>query len=172
MDSAFGLSAQKSRVVAPVNFVTAVKASKAGNTTFQEYLKAAENVYRKKRAAKVVTPVPGHGLPATAVKRITRDLSGPNSVSREIQIVWAPLDNERTVFDIDRENDQIVLNAHYRSVILQGARGSATDAPIVKTLLLFLLVRDEFNRQRESAAQRQWLQDCNSALYYVLRATK
>jgi hypothetical protein len=171
MDAAFGLSAQKSRVVTPVNFVSAVRGSKAGSTTFQEYLRAAETVYRSKRAAKVLTPVPGYGLPAAAARKIAKTLTGPEAEPREIQIIWEALADDRTVFQVDRDNDLIVLNSYFRSTILQGARGSSTDAPLIKALL-FLLVRQEFNRQRSSAAQRKWLEDCNQALYHTLRASR
>jgi hypothetical protein len=172
MDSAFGLSAQKSRVVTPVNFISAVRGSKAGSTTFPQYLKTAEAVYRRKREAKVVTTVPGQGLPAATARKITRLLINKSDIAREISMTWEEFgaDNQ-TVFKIDRDNDRILLNAAYRSIILQGARGSGSDAPIVKSLL-FLLVRNEFDRQRSSSAQQRWLAQCNQALLAAIKASR
>ena len=46
LDAAFGLTIQKSKVVPPSPFKSLVKAAKAGNTTFEDYIAAADETYR------------------------------------------------------------------------------------------------------------------------------
>jgi hypothetical protein len=73
----------------------------------------------------------------------------------EVTIRWERLPADE-FFEIDRENRVLVLNSVYRKAVLRGRAGSKADAPLVKSLL-FLLLNDTFQTQRESAIERSTL---------------
>jgi hypothetical protein len=165
-DSAFNLSIQKSRIIPPPTFVTAVQEAVSGRTSFQDYVETAIEVYRQRgeRAAEQVL-VPFHGFPVVVRERIAKNT--PRSAQRrKISFVWAKLDRE-LVFDADRERDEIVLNALYRDKIT-GGYSSGADVPLIKSLLL-LLLWNEFGRQRVGEARRDWLAHCNEVLLEVIK---
>ena len=82
-----------------------------------------------------------------------------------IEIVWGRAGPGR-VFKVDRESARLVLSSHYRSK-LQGQRG-AKRFEYVKALL-FMLVREDFKRERSSKSHEKALREINDVLLAMLR---
>jgi hypothetical protein len=165
LDSQFQLNVQKSKVEVPPSFVDALERVRSGKTTLHDYLRDADDVYRTEGKAPGDRSVPialGNGLPARVRSLARQTLTDDARIRRDVDFVWANLD-EDTFFVLERDEPRIVLNRHYRSAVLQGARASAADAPLVKTLLFFVL-QDEFNHQRDSAIRRKALGELNTLL--------
>lgn len=165
------VSVQKSGLQLTAALAPALRSAHAGKTQFSAYLEDAKKSYRAARtvprAAGNVPIVPGAGIPA-GVRRGTAAKISKDDFVREIAFEWASLP-KATVFSIDPDEDRIVLNKKYRQKMLGTSRASAADLPIVK-LLLFLLLENEFDRERFSAKRRAWLKRCNAVLYEAVKA--
>lgn len=72
-------------------------------------------------------------------------------------------------FAIDHDRDVLYLNSLYRRTVLAGKPASVADAPLVKTLT-FLLLQEEFSRERLTFGRRQWLAMCQNLLVEAVRA--
>jgi hypothetical protein len=165
LDTQFQLNVQKSKVEAPPSFVDALERARSGNTTMRDYIRDAVEVYRTEGTSKSDRALPvtlGSGLPAKIRNNLRRTLAADARATREVDIVWANLDDD-AFFVLDRDKGCVVLNRKYRAAVLQGARASAADAPLVKTLL-FLVVQKEFSHQRDSAVRKKGLEDLNTLL--------
>jgi hypothetical protein len=79
-----------------------------------------------------------------------------------VRFSWTRLEDYE-LFRVDRDQTILWLNRAYRDEILQGSRAEVNDAPMIK-LLLFLLLRDDFDRQRGSAARLSELDEINVML--------
>lgn len=166
LDSYFGLSVQKSRVVTPPAFVPAVAAAhdSSGEPWLAKYRKAADQAYRHDdRAVDDYPLVPVEGLPADLLERARDEFAGGHQRRiRGVRIQWTNLASP-DFFELDRENLTIHLNRNYRSAVLAGRRGTASDAPIIK-VLLFLLLHEDFDRDRMSGGRRERLEAINRLL--------
>lgn len=166
LDSSFGLSVQKSKVVTPPVFVAAVAQSKDrhGDLWFSKYRKAADQAYRHDdRATEEYPLVPIEGIPADLVSLARVQLAeGRQRKIRGVRFVWAALPKP-DFFEIDRETLVVRLNRNYRSAILSGRRGTATDVPLLK-LLLFFVLEAELDRDRTTAARKARLDSINRLL--------
>jgi hypothetical protein len=162
---------QKSGLQLTAALAPALRAAKSGKTALTAYLEEARKTYRtarkKPRSSGNVPIVPGAGVPVGvrrgAEAKITKD-----DFVREIAFEWMSLP-KATVFSIDPDEDRILLNKKHRQKMLGPSRASAADLPVVK-LLLFLLLEDEFDRERFSAKRREWLKRCNAILYEAVKA--
>ena len=170
LDTLFRLDVKKSRLDAPPKFITELDGARAGSTPLKDWIEAAVDTYRSAadRPSRDAPAVPGSGLPAELRRLFARrsDL-GPLADRREMPLVWEDLDDDR-FFEIDREGGRVILNRSLRTGVLQGARASGADAPLVKTLL-FLLLRPELDHQRSSAVRRRMLDEANALLREALR---
>jgi hypothetical protein len=166
LDGQFGLSVQKSRVVTPPAFVPAVSEGKDadGQPWLSKYRRAADQAYRHDdRAIEDYPFVPMGALPAELIELARDELAGGRQRNvRPVRVEWAPLASP-DFFEIDRESSVIRLNRNYRSAVLAGRRGTATDAPIIK-LLLFLLLQEDFERDRMSGGRKERLDAINRLL--------
>jgi hypothetical protein len=170
LDARFRLDVKKSRLDVPPEFIAALDDARAGSTELNDWIQAAVDTYRSStdRPSRDAPAVPGAGLPAELRRLFTRRSElGVLADRREVPLVWEDLDDDR-FFDIDREGGRIILNRRLRPDVLQGARASGADAPVVKTLL-FLLLRPELHHQRSSAARRRLLEEANALLREALR---
>jgi hypothetical protein len=159
-DAEFRLNVQKSALDVPDYFRMAL-VSKDG--AMDQYLRCAEDVYRKTvDVDRVFIPVPGRGFGVAVRRKASTYLAGQKSPRTEVNIVWAKLPEDR-FFRIDRSACNVVLNAMYRQVLLKGTSASLNDAPTIK-ILLFLLLRDDLLRERESKRFTARLEEINELL--------
>lgn len=141
----FSMSMEKSTVHPKAEFIRAVgRATATDGTTFQQFLEAAEEVYRdgnQRNRGRVEVLPPGAGLAPEVKRAITSEL--PLHEGREpmeIRWKWLPGDD---FFEIDRPQNTLWLNTIYRKGVLSGRRGGLNDVPVIKALL-YLLVEDVF----------------------------
>jgi hypothetical protein len=171
-DRAFGLSLHKSAIDVPTSFVGALDRARAEDqTTFRDYISAAQEAYRTATAGPTdrrAVPTPGKGLPRRVRSAARRATAGRDPNVRPFGFVWRTMPFG-SVVEIDRENDLILLNARYRATLGDGPGGSSNDAPVVK-LLIFAALRSQLDRERTSAPLRRELADLNSLLKAALVA--
>jgi len=157
-DTEFRLNVQKSGIELPEAFRLALT-----GTPLPRYVNRAMQVYRKKRKVEIdPVPVPGRGFGAAVRRKATSYLAGKKAPTSEITIVWDRLPADR-FFAIDREERVIRLNNSFRSDVLHGSSSSLNDVPVVKTLL-FLLLRDDLLRLRQSRQFTERLEEINELL--------
>jgi len=167
LDSQFRLTVQKNDFNVPPEFVDAVRASRAGNTTFNDYLKAAQDTYRNAPQAQEIVYYVGKGVPAQLSRKMERLIvATENVVARAIDFEWGVLD-EGEVFDFDADKQAIVLNSTYRRRIT-GGRNSAADAPAFKTLLLNA-IGDLLDAGRVTVKLRRRIERVNSMLLEAVK---
>ncbi|WP_435255697.1 ATP-binding protein [Streptomyces althioticus] len=149
-NSVLSLDVKKESVTVTPAFTLGVeKAVDADGHTFHQYLNDAEATYREgaKRTEivrKAVTP-PGKGLDPK-IKRVIKEELPEKPGEEPIAFSWAALPAD-TFFDLDRENNVVLLNKAFRSDFNDGRRGGSNDAPVTKTLL-YLLLEDCFGLGR------------------------
>jgi hypothetical protein len=164
------VTVQKSELQLTAGLAQAIRASKAGKTTFTDYFEDARKSYRagkrQHHASGRIPVVPGLGIAAPIRKAISKRLTKDDFV-REIEFDWVTLPKPQ-IFAVAPDEDCILLNKKHRHRILGGVRASAADAPVVK-LLIFLLLEGEFDRERTSAKRRDWLKRCNAVLYEAIK---
>src|SRR5262249_5632201 len=128
----------KAGVDVPATFGMAVRTARARDgTSFEDFLKRAEEIYRRRgeqRARPMV--MPGSGIPAEVrkalEKRSLRFIRGQKCAIR-----WGTVRGAGFIH-IDQENRQVVLNSRYRKMLLRGVHGGKTDFPLLRTLLYFV----------------------------------
>jgi hypothetical protein len=163
LDEVFEPNVQKSIIDVPDAFVAKLDTARDGSHSLRDYLRDAQAVYRRGAKSPTDFPVvPGRGLAKPLQRQLRKSLVGGGKRVRVASFRWEGLSDEQ-FFRLDRDTPAIVLNTKFRRAVLHGANGSAGDAPLVKTLL-FLLLRDEFDRVRESKNDRDWLDLCNEML--------
>jgi hypothetical protein len=170
-DQAFGLNVQKSAVSVPAGFLEALETASSGPVTFRQYVLDAIETYRTKTSAVDTEPplVPGRGVGSALARQLRRHVVGRSRrETRGVEFVWKAMPADR-FFEVDRNRDIIYLNRAYRAAVLHGLRGSAADAPLIKTLL-FLLLEDDLDRQRDSGLSREWLSRCQAMLVAAARS--
>jgi hypothetical protein len=164
-DATFRLNVQKSGLDVPEVFRVALDAKVSPMSRF---VKRAEDVYRKKTVIEQeFVPVPGRGFGGAVRRRSAAYLAGVKAPRREINVLWMNLAADR-FFDIDRDAGNIILNSQYRAAILCGARSSLNDAPVIK-ILVFLVLRDDLLRERESKRFTERLEEINELLMLAIR---
>lgn len=168
LDSAFRLSVQKNEFNVPPEFIDAVRASKAGETTFPEYLKAAQEVYRNAPEAEDVVFYPKSGIPSGLSKKLERLLVGDldNVLYYPIDIKWERMDSD-CVFSYAPDERVLSLNSMYRNSIT-GGKNSGADAPMFKSLLFFT-IRDFLSAGRVSKKLKERIEMLNSILLEALK---
>lgn len=163
-DTHFRLNVQKSAVDVPEEFrvVLSNRACPIGR-----FVKRADEIYRKKTVVEQnYIPVPGRGFDGAIRKRASSYLAGRKLPRREIHLIWKKL-SEDSFLEVDRSSGSIFLNAKYRQDILRGLPASLNDAPMLKTLL-FLLLRDDLLRERESKQSVERIEQVNELLMLAL----
>ncbi|MGA4962584.1 ATP-binding protein [Streptomyces pseudogriseolus] len=149
-NSVLSLDVKKESVTVTPAFTLGVeKAVDADGHTFHQYLSDAEATYREgaKRneiVRKAVTP-PGKGMDPK-IKRVIKEELPEKPGEEPIAFTWAALPADR-FFDLDRENNVVLLNRAFRNDFNDGRRGGSNDAPVTKTLL-YLLLEDCFGLGR------------------------
>jgi hypothetical protein len=165
------VNVQKTALQISASFSEALEHAKCGDLELNDYLEAARRVYR---AASRKSPdngdlplIPGEGLPVALRHSLAKLLAEEDQLHRPVDFEWISL-GSKTVFELDRTEDKIFLNRKFRAKILQGHRASSADAPLIKALI-FLLLRHEFDRERQSSKRKQWIDECNAVLLRAIR---
>jgi hypothetical protein len=167
-DTAFSLNIQKSGVHVPEGFITEVGRARGGGHSFADYVAAAHAAYRERKPndnGGAEELVPGRGIPRRVQRELKKNLG--DARPEEVRIGWKPLP-EDVFFSWDRERLELSLNERYRRAVLNGGRGSAADAPLVK-LLLFRSIRDDLRLERLSSARQRELAHLQSTLVAAAR---
>jgi hypothetical protein len=167
-DTEFRLNVQKSGLDVPEAFRTAL-----GDTAspLLHFVKRAEDVYRKKIPVELdYIPVPGRGFAGAVRRKAASYLAGKKMPKTEINVLWEKLPADR-FFEIDRTDGNIRLNTRFRSDVLHGSQSRLNDVPVVKTLL-FLLLRDDLLRIRESKRFSERLEEINELLMLAAEEEK
>lgn len=170
LDGAFKLDIKKSGVEPPPTFSTTVNSAVLGASSFKQFTTDAQAAYRKEKAAAgALFPfLPNKGFPAgpkAAARRLLRE-KGDGHPSL-VDFIWDELDPDKLI-GLDRNGNRLVLNNLYRNRVLESGRASATDAALVKMLLL-LLLQPEMSKKAVSARSREWLQKVNHVLVATLK---
>ena len=162
-DDAFGLNVQKSAIVVPPGFQEAMIGAVADDgETFEDYRRTAQLVYREhdRTVQALKSLVPGNGLPKKL--RVSAGvLLAPNETDIcPVDFEWTDLPDSE-LFRIDKR--VILLNSCYRKNILAGDSASGADVPLFK-LMLFMLLRDDLERESLSSGRRRHLDQLNRLL--------
>lgn len=166
MDGCFQLDVTKSKINPPPQFPVQVLAARSiDGTTVARFLQDAQAAYRvqERRDSGTFKYGPGTGLPKKVRDKATEILQqkGAKKLAK-VTFSWKKLPAS-TFVQLDREGRELTLNSLYRSKVLNGQKGSVTDAPIVKMLLLFLF-HDELDRKASSEKYQDWLERVNQSL--------
>lgn len=162
MDDAFGLKVQKNAVEVPANFAEAVDRARSGNLSFEGYRSDARKAYGR-AAPKAVDELPvvlGKGVHPNIRNRAVKEFGESQKRLNKVAFRWSHDLEDGTFFEIDIQKRVILLNYRYRAAYGGTAAG---DGGVIKSLL-FLLVRDEFQRKKASAKREEWLLHCNKVL--------
>lgn len=168
LDATFSLNIQKSGVVPPPEFKPAVLAAKCGNTTFEDYISAADEAYRDLSDDDIGEVLVPTNVPAFLQRKIAQVLGASNGNAREVKFDWAELDAD-VLFSPEISSSTVFLNSLYRRALVPKGAHAATDAPLLK-VLLFLLLSDDLKRLRTSRKRSEWFERCNTILISTLRA--
>jgi hypothetical protein len=171
-DEQLSLDVRKSSVQVPPSFLAAVEeAVTSKGTRFKEYLRDADGVYRRKPPRHIVGSrlLPVQGLPRQVVRVLSELLGEGSGRPTEIGFRWAHLP-DGGLFRLDQGDRTILLNASYREEVLTGGSPSASDAPLIK-LLLFYLLEDTLGKERLSKKERARLQRYNDGLISTIKWT-
>ena len=162
MDDAFGLKVQKNAVEVPANFADAVDGARIGSLSFEGYRSDARKAYGR-AAPKPFRELPvviGNGVHQNIRNRATKEFGEGQNRFNKVSIKWTHDLEDGTFFKIDINQRYILVNYRYRSIF--GGTGVASGG-VVKSLL-FLLLKDEFQKRKASAKRDEWLSRCNKVL--------
>jgi hypothetical protein len=170
----FSLDVKKERVQVTPAFTRGVEqAVDRSGAVFRSYLADAEAAYRDGASRSVVERpsviAPGRGFDPKVKRAVTEEL--PLKMGEEpIRVDWTALPEGR-FFDLDRENNAILLNKAYREDFNEGKRGGSNDAPVTKALL-YLLVQDCFGLGRWERKRADRIDYWNSILIGAVDAQR
>jgi hypothetical protein len=162
MDDAFGLSVQKNAVEVPPSFADAVDRARSGSLSFERYRADARAAYGR-MAPKPVRELPvvlGNGVHQNIRSRVAKEFGEGQKQLNKVRIRWTRNLEDGTLFDVDIHQRQILLNSRYQAAY----GGTAADDGGLMKALLFLLVRDVFQKKKTSAKRAAWLSHCNKVL--------
>ena len=164
LDAVFGLSIQKSSVDVGPGFKRLLDSARQGEWTLKNYVRDADATYRNAQPSPgaPLQNVPGAGISPLLRRLAAKHLGNGNRPLRRVAIAWRQMPPTQ-VFMIDREPPRLLLNRRYRAAM--AAVGE--DGAVVK-LLAFLVLRDEFDRERVRAARAEWLEALNDLLLVAL----
>jgi hypothetical protein len=165
-NSVLSLDVKKEKVTVTPAFTLGVdKAVDSEGNTFRQYLGDAEAAYRdgSRRTEIVRKPVtpPGKGIDPK-VKRVIKEELPEKGGEEPITFTWAALPRDR-FFDLDRDDNTVILNKEFREDFNDGRRGGANDAPVTKTLL-YLLLEDCFGLGRWERSRQDRVDYWNTIL--------
>ncbi|MEU1048404.1 ATP-binding protein [Streptomyces sp. NPDC005897] len=169
--SVLSLDVKKESVTVTPAFTLGVEdALDASGRSFRGYLSDAEAAYRDgaKRTEIVRRPVtpPGKGMDPK-IKRVIKEELPQKPGEEPIAFTWATLPPDK-FFDLDRENNSVLLNKAFRGDFNDGRRGGSNDAPVTKALL-YLLLEDCFGLGRWERSRQDRVDYWNTILLASVR---
>lgn len=173
LDLDINLDVKKSIITLPPNLKSSIQKAKTDTgIDFKKYLSLSEDAYRKRVTANSELPlIPSKGLPVKLVNMLQRELKiSSTDLFRELHFCWAALDDDQ-FFDVDRDAGCINLNRKYRQAVLKGFNGSATDAPLLKCLLFFIL-EEAVTTGRMSSRIKMQMEKVNRILVEAVKHEK
>jgi hypothetical protein len=169
LDSLFKPTVQKSSVSLQPVFLKALRNARSDSATFSNFLEDAERAYRDTSVGRrPLGLVPIDGITKDLARRFERVLGEPSDEEDLVSFEWRRLPHDQ-FFEVDAESNTITLNSAYRSSVLYGGKGSAGDAPIVKTLLMFLC-KDDMRRVNRVKKHEDQLRVYNELLVEAARS--
>ncbi|GAA3489279.1 ATP-binding protein [Streptomyces cremeus] len=170
----FSLDVKKEGVTVTPAFTLGLdKAQAANGVTFHGYLADAENAYRdgakRTEIVRKAVTAPGKGLDPK-IKRVIKEELPEKPGEEPIAFTWTALP-EDVFFDLDRENNAVLLNKTFREDFTDGRRGGSNDTPMLKTLL-YLLLEDCFGLGRWERARQDRIDYWNTILLTSARAER
>jgi hypothetical protein len=169
--NATDINVQKSQIQLSAALSGAIRLARSGKIGFLDYLEDARKVLlaakRRQRPNAKAPFVVGRGIGVPLRKKI-RGIIAKKGAVREISFSWKKMSFD-TFFALDRDDDSILLNARFRRLILGQGTASGADAPILK-LLLFLLLRQEFDQERLSSQRRESIDRYNAILLESIKS--
>jgi hypothetical protein len=165
-NSVLSLDVKKEKVTVTPAFTLGVdKAVDSEGNSFRQYLGDAEAAYRdgSRRTEIIRKPVtpPGKGIDPK-VKRVIKEELPEKGGEEPITFTWAALPRDR-FFDLNRDDNTVILNKEFREDFNDGRRGGANDAPVTKTLL-YLLLEDCFGLGRWERSRQDRVDYWNTIL--------
>jgi hypothetical protein len=126
-------------------------------------------MYRTRAITESELPlIPSRGLPAQLRNFLHKELRiRATTRHRDLRIEWSDL-NDESFFDFDRDRGTLYLNRLYRSQLLHGLKGSSSDVPVVKCMLV-LLLRDAILSQRTGSRVREEIDQINRILMEAVK---
>lgn len=167
LDAEFQLTVQKTGCKPPPEFLKGLQAAKVGDTSFVDYLDAAQETYRNAPREQAELPVPGRGLPkdvAAAIRKVIR-AKHRGTKPRRISFEWKSLAPVK-VIEIDLGSSTVILNSMYRSALV-GKRSSVRSmAPFIA--LLFVNLQEYLAYERTGKRVQQREDEINAILAKVI----
>lgn len=170
----FSLDVKKEGVQVTPAFTRGVEAAAdAAGNGFRSYLADAEAAYRdgasRSLAERPAVIAPGRGFDPKVKRAVAEEL--PLKAGEDlIRVEWTALPEDR-FFDLDREDNAILLNKAYREDFNGGRRGGSNDAPVTKALL-YLLLQDCFGLGRWERKRADRIDYWNGILLAAVRAQR
>ncbi|MFB7511744.1 ATP-binding protein [Streptomyces sp. NPDC056144] len=170
----FSLDVKKEGVQVTSAFTTGVtEASDGAGSTFRAFLTDAEEAYRTAASRAVIErPAvipPGKGFDPKIKRTVGQELLAKGG-EEPIRMEWSDLP-EGKFFDLDREENTVLLNKEYREDFNDGRRGGSNDAPVTKTLL-YLLLQDCFGLGRWERKRQDRIDYWNAILLSSVHAQR
>lgn len=161
-DEWFGINVQKSTVQAPPVFAELFGAEAADGTTFEDYRKAAVEVYRTANAREEAREAfPSRGLSKDISSQL-RKMYSKSPDGEGFAIRWKRL-AEGDFFSVDFDKSELQINSRYRE-----ASSESNQAENLVKLLLSLLLRRDL-RSCPSKARERELRQINDMLVAILQ---
>ena len=155
----------KSGVITPVSFSQALTLAEAKTgARWREYLKDAEEVYRKKKPLppRLYYPV-NFGIPHEVVQELKNNVGFLEA--KGVAVTWSNFLKD-DFFKVEREKKTLMINQKYRAQILGGRLENEFDAPLLKTLL-YLLMEPHF-RSKPDKNDLEFIEGIQEALKKAL----
>lgn len=171
VDFDVNLDIKKTNINLDETILDKIKKSKSSDgTSYSDYLKIAQNVYKKQAPEDKDLPVvPISGVPkrvSTLIKSLLKD----KRYFKKLDFQWVELPKEM-ILDVDSENCSILLNTKYRNRICGKEQRRSDDIPFVKTLI-FYLCESMLRSKRRSKKADDYLRLLNLVLLETLKDEK
>lgn len=172
-DDMMNLNVSKSEVsLPPYEFIDNLRKLPFSNgKELPAMLEEAAKIWKKRKtveAQQIVYFTPGSGFDSILQKAADELLKKSHKKLRPLDFVWGDLE-DRTVFELDRNDLCIVLNEQYRKILNVGMNSGSADAPIIK-MLLFMLLKNHIMKTRLSVSTREHLEQCNELMYLAIKS--
>lgn len=162
LDNEYLISVQKSKVDVPPSLRMALSTAKSNGVSFGQYIQDANDTYRGTVESPGAPIIVGRGIPAKVRKEIRRAFADKQKDVRSVAFVWKKMPNE-FLFQIDSETNVINLNSRYRKQLT-----SSDNKGVMAKSLMFVLLRDEFDRKVTRAAHLEEMKNLNRILISAL----